>query len=166
MKWTWIVRLTILVLFPLFLTQAQMSPPNPSVPAACPIQFLSLNPSVISVRVQNISGKQIVGLVFNVALADATEHWKWLHWDFDSSRDLHDFSWNKTLKPGASKSLTRYRSDPDFEHGGGGAFVLTRVLFDDGSGWEASAGNTSCKYLWYNSHKKVFLRPVDLPPRD
>jgi hypothetical protein len=104
--------------------------------------------------------------VFNVALADATERWKWLHWDFDQDRALRDFSWNRQIKQDATKTLTWPSANLDFEHGGGGAFVLTSVLFDDGSGWDSPANSANCKYLWYNNHKKFFLRPIQLPRRE
>jgi len=131
----------------------------------CPIQIVSFDPSGVSVRVKNTSGKTIVGIVFNAALADATEHWKWFHWDFDDSRPLRDFGWNKEIKPAQSKRLTwAWGGGLDFEHLGGGAFVLTSVLFDDGSRWEDSNETSSCKALWLK-HKKSTFRPVDLPPR-
>jgi hypothetical protein len=43
---------------------------------------------------------------------------------------------------------------------------LSSVLFDDGSNWEAPIDIAPCKFLWYNNHKKFFLRPIDLPPRE
>jgi len=53
-----------------------------------------------------------------------------------------------------------------FEHGGGGAFVLTSVLFEDGTSWEESKDNASCKYVWYHSNKKNLVKPVRLPFRE
>jgi hypothetical protein len=50
--------------------------PSAAAPAACPIEFVHFRPSEVSVRVRNVSGKKIVGLTFNAALADATEHCK------------------------------------------------------------------------------------------
>ena len=64
-------------------------------PANCPVTFVKFDPAAISTRVQNTSGKTIVGLTFYAALADATEHWKWYHYDFDDSRPLREFGWNK-----------------------------------------------------------------------
>lgn len=145
---------------------AQTPASSSTTPAACPVQFVRFNPDGVSVRIKNVSGKKIVGLVFNAALADATEHWKWLHWDFDEARSIREFGWNKLIKEGATKTLSWYRADIDFEHGGGGAFVLTSVLFEDGSIWEESKDSASCKYVWYNSHKKAFVRPVQLPFRE
>ena len=69
------------------------------------------------------------------------------------------------IKNGEVKKLSWYRADIDFEHGGGGAFVLTSALFEDGSVWEEPGDSASCKYVWYNSHKKSFARPVELPFR-
>jgi hypothetical protein len=112
-----------------------------------------------------VSDKKIVGLVFNVALSGATEHWIWLHWYFDANRPIRDFGWHKVIKADAAKTLSWDRADIDFEHGGGGAFVLTSVLFEDGSTWEESRDAASCKYVWSNSHKKAFVRPVQLPFR-
>jgi hypothetical protein len=121
-------------------------------------------PRASGAHIRNTSGKTIVGLVFNAAIADATEHWKWVHWDFDESRPLRDFGWNKEIKTGATKRLGwGWGSYLDFEHIGGGAFVLTSVLFDDGSRWEDSERSV-CKSLWYK-HKKSTFRPVELPPR-
>ena len=143
---------------------AQNSIPAPA--NGCPVQFVNFNSSRVSVRIRNTSGKKIIGLVFNAALADATEHWKWYHWDFDNSRPIRDFGWNKSIKNGDAKTLSWNYADLDFDHGGGGAFVLTSALFEDGSAWEESKDNASCKYVWYNSHKKSFARPVLLPFRE
>ncbi len=109
--------------------------------------------------------KTIVGLVFDVALADAMEHWKWLHWDFDDSRPVREFGWNKSIKSASAKTLSWDRAHLDFEHGGGGAFVLTSVWFEDGSTWGESSDRAFCRYVWYNHHKKAFVRPVELPFR-
>jgi hypothetical protein len=134
--------------------------------SACPLELLHINPSTLSVNVKNDSGKTIVGLVFHVALADAAEHWKWLHWDFDQSRPLRDFGWNKSLKPGVIKKLGWGNVGLDFEHGGGGAFVLTSALLKDGATWEDSSDSASCKILWHHNHKKTFSKPIVLPPRE
>jgi hypothetical protein len=166
LKWGLVFCLIILVaLVSCPLTRAQSTSPSVAAPAACPVQLLSFDPSGVSVRIKNVSGKKIVGLVFNAALADATEHWKWYHWDFDEGRPIREFGWNKTIKDGATKKLSWYRADIDFEHGGGGAFVLTSALFEDGTVWEEPNDSASCKYVWYNSHKKSFVRPIALPFR-
>ena len=62
--------------------EAQNSLTTPA--PGCPVEIVSLKPSGVSMHVRNTSGKKIVGLVFNAALADATEHWKWYHWEFAS----------------------------------------------------------------------------------
>jgi hypothetical protein len=164
-KWSRLVPpAALLFLFLLVpLAQSQTNVSNPAVTPACPIELLSFNPSDVTARVKNVSGKRVVGMVFNVALADATEHWKWLHWDFDQNRPLRNFGWNKALNPGSTKHLRWYLADLDFEHG---AFVLTSVLFEDGSDWEAPIDGASCKLVWYNSHKRFFLKPINLPPRE
>ena len=54
----------------------------------------------------------------------------------DAGRPIREFGWNKLIKPGEKKKLSWYHADLDFQHGGGGAFVLTSVLFQDGSVWE------------------------------
>jgi hypothetical protein len=131
----------------------------------CPVQFLRFDPGGVSARIRNVSGKQIVGLVFNAAVADATEHWKWLHWNFDDARPVQTFGWNKPIKIGETKKLSWDRVDLDFEHGGGAAFVLTSVLFEDGSSWEEADDQASCKYVWFHNHKKFFAKPVQLPFR-
>ena len=166
LKWRWVSWSILAVLAVPALAHAQSTASRPTAPAACPVQFLRFKPSGVSVKIRNVSGKKIVGLVFNAALADATEHWKWLHWDFDAGRPIREFGWNKRIKQGEAKSLSWDRADIDFEHGGGGAFVLTSVLFEDGSVWEESNDSASCKYVWYNSHKKSFVRPVQLPFRE
>jgi hypothetical protein len=146
-------------------SHAQVAPSGSSTSWSCPVQFLKFNPLGVSVKVRNVGNKVIVGLVFNAALADAAEHWKWLHWDFDDHRPLRNFGWNKPVKVGEIKNLSWDRADLDFEHGGGGAFVLTSVLFDDGSRWEETGDEASCKYVWINHHKKFFANPVVLPFR-
>ncbi len=161
MKWTWVSRLGIIAFFLSLPALSQTT----AVPSSCPLALVRFNPSGVSVRVENTSGKTIVGLSFYAALSDATEHWKWLHWNLDDTRPLREFGWNKQLKPRAAKTLSWNRADLDFEHGGGGAFVLTSVLFEDGSAWEVPADDVSCKIIWYNSHKKVFAKPIQLPPR-
>ena len=137
----------------------------PSASSACPVQFLHFDPDGVSARIRNVSGRKIVGLVFNAAVADATEHWKWLHWNFDDARPVQNFGWNKPIKAGEIKRLSWDRVDLDFEHGGGGAFVLTSVLFEDGSSWEEADDQASCKYVWFHNHKKFFAKPVQLPFR-
>jgi hypothetical protein len=147
------------------LVHAQNATPSAAVPAAWPIEFVHFYPSGVSVRVRNVSGKKIVGLTFNATLRDATEHWKWYHWYFDDNRLIREFGWNKVIKESAAKTLSWDRTDIDSEHGGGGAFVLTSALLEDGSMWEEVAVGGSCKYVWYNSHKESFVRPVQLPLR-
>ena len=147
------------------LLHAQGTVASPTSPTACPVQFVRFNPSGVTLRIKNVSGKNIVGLVFNAAIADAAERWKWLHWDFDDSRPIREFGWNKRIKLDAAKTLSWGRAYLDFQHGGGGAFVLTSVLFEDGSDWQESSDGASCKYVWHNSHKQSFVRPVQLPFR-
>jgi hypothetical protein len=144
---------------------AQNTAPSPSAPSICPVQFLHFDPDGVSTRIRNVSGKKIVGLVFNAAVADATEHWKWLHWNFDDARPVQNFGWNKPIKAGETKKLSWDRVDLNFEHGGGGAFVLTSVLFEDGSGWEEADDRASCKYVWSHNHKQFFAKAVQLPFR-
>ena len=138
---------------------------NPPTPSTCPVQFLRFDPDGVTARIRNASGKKIVGLVFNAAVADATEHWKWLHWGFDDARPVQNFGWNKPIKADEKKTLSWARVDLNFEHGGGGAFVVTSVLFEDGSTWEEADDQAPCKYLWFHNHKKFFARPVQLPFR-
>ena len=146
---------------------SQSQTPQSNVgPSVCPVDILSFDAGGVSVRIRNTSGKKIVGLVFNAAIAEATEHWKWFHWDFDDGRPLRDFGWNKEIKPLATKRLTwGWDTYLDFEHIGGGAFVLTSALFDDGSRWEEQNDGNSCKCLWYK-HKRSSFRAVELPPRE
>jgi len=152
--------------------QGQQVASGSSAANACPVQVLRVNPSStlladgVNVQVKNTSGKTVIGLMFNAALADATEHWKWLHWDFDDSRPIEEFGWNKKIKNGSKSRLSWPSRDLDFEHGGGGALVLTRVLFEDGSVWQEAPDHASCKALWHNYHKKGLTRPVELPFRE
>jgi hypothetical protein len=131
----------------------------------CPISFLKVDPSWVSTRIQNTSGKTIVGLTFYSALADATEHWTWVHYNFDQTRPLMEFGWNRSISPMASKTLAWDRGGLDFQHGGGGALVLTSALFSDGTSWEDPADRATCKATWYNSNKKSFVKPIELPVR-
>jgi hypothetical protein len=144
---------------------AQNTAPSTIAPSSCPVEFLHFAPESVSAQVKNTSGKKIVGLVFNVAIADATEHWKWLHWNFDEGRPVQNFGWNKPIKVGETKELSWDRMDLNFEHGGGGAFVLTSVLFENGSSWEEAADRASCRYVWFHNHKKFFAKPIELPFR-
>jgi hypothetical protein len=163
MKWSGISRVAIAAIFVSLPSFAQdtssINGPN------CPIVLLRINPAAVSVHVKNASGKVIVGLVFKVALSDATEHWKWLHWDFDDGKPLREFGWNKRITANSSKTLTWPAANLDFEHVGGGAFVLTSVLYEDSSDWNATVDNSDCKILWLK-HKKSFTRDVRLPPRE
>jgi hypothetical protein len=115
------------------LAQAQSAASGAAAPVNCPVQFLGFDPFALNVKIKNVSGKPIVRLVFSAALAEATEHWKWLHWNFDPGRPIRECGWNKLIKPGDRKRLSWYCADLDFQHGGGEAFVLTSVLFQDGS---------------------------------
>lgn len=119
----------------------------------CIVELKNLHVDSLSVELKNTSGKMIVGLVFNVAFADATERWRWLHWDYDLNRPLQEFGWNKSIGEGESKKL-RWGFDFDYEHGGGVALVLTSVLYADGSSWEEEPQGTSCMQIWHHHHKK------------
>lgn len=131
----------------------------------CGVELTDFHVSNLSVHLKNTSGKKIVGLVFNVAFADATERWKWLHWDYDLNRPMQEFGWNKPIGEGESKKL-RWDFDFDYEHGGGVALVLTSVLYADGTNWEESTDGATCRQIWYHHHKKGFTRPIQLPVRD
>ena len=152
--------------------------------SGCPATFVKIDrPGFsggwkFSARVRNSSNKRIVGMTFNAAVADATEHWVWIP---EGSR-IAEFDWNRELKPGQSKELSWYLEDSYVEtvylnqtiyfneiyyreHSSGGAIVLTAVLFADGSLWEESSNRESCMGLWYNPHKKSFVKPIQLPAR-
>jgi hypothetical protein len=132
--------------------------------SGCPVAFLGFTPAGYggtSVHVRNVSAKKIVGLTFNAALADATEHWNWLGWPAvqlvetpaasvvgaDPDR-LRGFGWNKELKPGAAKTTVWWDVYLGGEHGGGVAMVLTSALFADGSRWDELPDRSSCMALW------------------
>ncbi|HEY3768538.1 MAG TPA: hypothetical protein VGN44_07690 [Candidatus Angelobacter sp.] len=92
-------------------------------PSACPVELTNLHVSDVSVHLKNISGKRIVGLVFNVALSDATERWIWMHWAYDLGRPLQQLGWNKEIKEGDSKKLS-WGWNFEREHNGGVALCL------------------------------------------
>jgi hypothetical protein len=160
MRVTFLSRFAVAAIFVPLPLLAQTPPPP-----ACPINFVSLNPDGVSTRIKNVSGKTIVGITLYAAIADATEHWKWYHWNFDDSRPLREFGWNKEIKADASKTLSWDNANLDFEHGSGGALVVTAVLFQDGTSWDEAPDRATCKAVWLNNHKKVFTRPIDLPLR-
>ena len=164
MRSQWIIGATIAV-FAFSVVSGGQIAPSSTTPSACPVELTQLRVNGLSIHVKNASGKQIVGLVFNAALSDATERWKWLHWNFDLTRPLQDFGWNKPVKAGESKKLS-WGYDLEHEHGGGVALVLTSVLFADGTSWEEGVDSATCKEIWYNNHKKGFTRPVELPRRE
>lgn len=166
MRTHWI--LVVVLAFPIF-AGAQSSSPA-AAPSACGVELSELHVSErgyhpLSIQIRNISGKRIVGLVFNAALSDATERWKWLHWNYDLTRPLQDIGWNKSVKEGESKKLS-WDYDLERDHGGGVALVLTSVLFADGTRWEEDIDSATCKQVWYHNHKKGFTRPVELPRRE
>lgn len=146
--------------------------------AGCPVTFVKIhrpdytNRWNVSTRVRNTSGKKIVGIIFNAAVADATESWIWI----PEGNRIAEFDWNRELNPDQSKTLswylmsnyneTIYFNQPYYhEHGSGGSIVLTKVLFSDGSSWQDLPNHDSCMGLWYNPHKKAFVKPIQLPPR-
>ncbi len=166
MRTHWI--LVVVLAFPIF-AGAQNSSPA-AAPSACGVELSELHVSErgyhpLSIQIRNMSGKRIVGLVFNAALSDATERWKWLHWNYDLTRPLQDIGWNKSVKEGESKKLS-WDYDLERDHGGGVALVLTSVLFADGTRWEEDINSATCKQVWYHNHKKGFTRPVELPRRE
>jgi hypothetical protein len=156
------------LIFPAVISKTNAAPPASG--DACPLELSSVHPSAtfasdgLGMRAKNVSGKEIDGVVFDVALADAAENWKWLHWDFDDTRSLRDFGWNKPIKPNEIKKLS-WNADLDFQHGSGGAIVLTSVLFADGTHWQAPPDTSACKVVWLNGNKKGFISAVNLPPR-
>jgi hypothetical protein len=168
MRSQWIVG-TVIAVFAFSLVASGQTTPGAS-PSTCGVELTELHVAEIgyhtlSIHIRNTSGKRIVGLVFNAALSDATERWKWLHWNYDLTRPLQDIGWNKPVKDGESKKLS-WNYDLEREHGGGVALVLTSVLFADGTRWEEDVDSATCKEIWYNNHKKGLTRPVQLPRRE
>jgi hypothetical protein len=167
--------LTVLV----FWLPSSIHPQANMLPSSCPITFVKVsrpdyaNRWNISTRVRNASGKKIVGMIFNSAVADAAEQWAWI----PEGNRIAELDWNRELNPGQSKTLswylmsnlneTLYFNQPYYhQHGSGGTIVLTRVLYGDGSSWENSPDLRSCMGLWYSPHKKSFVKPIQLPNRD
>ena len=130
---------------------------------SCPVQSVHFDPSGLSVRVQNTSGKTIVGMTWYAAIADATEHWNWIYWNVPGPLRIREFNWNKEVKPAAKKTLSWYYTDLNFQHAGGGAFILGSALFSDGTRWEGNPADHVCQVLWLNNNKKSFTRAEDLP---
>ena len=97
MKSQWMVGIMVGV-FAVSLAGAQ-------TPSACPLELSEFHVSSLSVHIRNTSSKPIAGMVFNVAFSDATERWKWLHWNYDLTRPLQEFGWNKVVKAGEEKKL-------------------------------------------------------------
>jgi N-acetylneuraminic acid mutarotase len=131
--------------------------------STCPVQAVHFNPSGLSVRVENTSGKKIVGMTWFAAIADATEHWNWIYWNLPGPLRLREFNWNKEVKSSAKKTLDWSYADLDFQHASGGAFILGSVLFSDGTRWEGIPADHVCQVLWLESNKKAFARPEELP---
>jgi len=165
MKCNMFIRTMIAVFALSLIVGAQTGPARAAPATTCPVELLELHVSRVKVRLKNTSGKIITGLVFNAALSDATEHWKWLHWNYDQTRPLQEFGWNKPLKEDEIRNLS-WDVDLEHEHGGGVAFVLTSVLFADGSTWEEDIDSANCKGIWHNHHKNGFTKPVQLPRRE
>jgi hypothetical protein len=167
MKCSWTIQLMILffAIATSLSSRAQTAPSGPATPSACPVTLWDIHVDNLSVRVRNTSRKKIVGLVFNAALSDATEHWIWLHWNYDLSARLREFGWNRSIREGESKKLSWNFVDLEHEHGGGVALVLSSILFADGSAWEEDPDTVTCKAIWINDHKKGFTKPVVLPRR-
>jgi hypothetical protein len=164
MKGTWVIpAIAVLVLSLPAGAKTENSSSTPAV--ACPVELTDLHVNAVRIKVRNTTGKKIVGLVFNAAFSDATERWKWLHWNYDDGRPLQEFGWTKEVNDGETKKLT-WGWDLEHEHGGGVALVLTSILFADGSSWQDDSDNGACKGLWYNRHKKGFSRPVELRRRE
>ncbi len=164
MQCNWFARLVIVAFSLPFPVLAQVN----VMPSSCPVKILKFNPSGFngfSIRVENLTGKKIVGMTFNIAISDATEHWKWLHYDYDPARPLVGFNWNEAVKPGGAKTLNWGNKEFNYEHGGGGAFVLTSVLYEDGSSWDELPNRAACQALWHDYHKKGLTRAVELPIR-
>jgi hypothetical protein len=168
MKFGWgIRRMTLVSILSLALNAgAQSGTSSAALVSACPVQVADLHVFWISVQVTNTSGKKIVGMVFNAALADPTERWKWLHQGYNDRQPLQGFGWNTPLEKAETTKIS-WRAD--LARGGydsGVAFVLTRVLFADGSSWEEARDSATCKATWHGRHKKGFSKPVELPPRE
>jgi hypothetical protein len=161
-KYVSVSSLAILAFFLPLDIHSQTNAPS----AGCPIAFVRIrypeydNHWIMSARVRNTSAKKIVGIIFNAALADATESWTWI----PGGSGIAEFDWNRELNPGQSKKLSWFLMN-HYEHGGGGGIVPAKVLFADGSSWEDFPNLESCMGLWYNPHKKAFVKPIQLPPR-
>jgi hypothetical protein len=124
-----------------------------------------LRADTVRITVKNTTGKKITGMMFNIALADATENWKWLHWYYDDAQPLRQFGSTHSVDTGESKKLNWEHLDLEREFRGGIAMVPTNILFADGSSWQDDTDSGVCRGLWHNHHKSGFSRPIELPPR-
>ena len=110
------------------------------------------------VKVQNISGKEIRGLKVSAAYYDATE-------------DLHTipvtWNWSSTIKTGAETTLhwkNHTYAGTDFV---GWLVVPVKVLFEDGSSWDArdpSVSTAGCygEYWRTKKHPRLTALPAEL----
>lgn len=164
MKRSWVIP-TVAVLALSLRAGAQTEAPAAAPAAACPVELTDLRADTVRITVKNTSGKKITGMMFNVAISDATENWRWLHWYYDDSLPLREFGSTHSVDAGESKKLNWDRLDLEREFRGGVAMVLIGILFADGSSWQDDSDSGACKGLWHNHHKSGFSKPVDLPPR-
>jgi len=108
-----------------------------------------------SVKLKNVSGKQVRGLKVQAAYFDATE-------------DLHmiPVSWNTPdiIKDGQSKTINweneLYNKDETMV---GWVVVVQKILFEDGTKWEYTSAAPSCYGEWWKDgrHPRLTKLPME-----
>lgn len=146
---------------------AQVSAPLPAnTPDGCPIKITNINPTgdesfgrgllsggnvhdkdghMFVLKVKNTSGKDIRGMKFQAAYFDATE---------DTTDIPVSWQWTDPLKADAEKSF-RWQNLWRQESKVGWRVRLTKVLYEDGSNWEASKDNTCSEDYWRDKRHKA-----------
>ncbi len=140
-----------------------------AVPTACPITFIKIDPTgndsfggalskgltsgrsaratdgtFFVLKIKNVSAKQIQGMKFQAAYYDATE---------DLNNIPVEWNWTDPVKPGQEKSF-RWRNIWRDKSLLGWRVSLTKVLFEDGSKWEASSDSICNGDYWRDKKRK------------
>jgi hypothetical protein len=149
-------------------SQQSSTDPGGNPVAACPVSITNINPTgsdsmgggfmkgmgggdahsndgrMFVLKVKNTSGKDIKGMKFQAAYFDATE---------DLSDIPVSWEWTDPLKADAEKSF-RWQNLWREESKVGWRVRLTKVLYGDGSKWEAVKGQTCSGEFWRDKHHK------------
>ena len=145
--------------------QAPTSDSAPAdTPAVCPVSIVNINPTgsdsfghafgskdahandnrMFILNVHNNAGKDIKGMKFQAAYYDAIE---------DLTPIPVAWEWTDPLKAGDEKSF-RWENSWRNESKVGWNVKLTKVLFQDGTKWEAAPGQTCSSDYWRDKHHR------------